>query len=143
MDARRQYEYFDHTADIGVRIFGATLEELFRNAAAALYGTLGQFTLQSKLVTRVLSLPAVESREELLISWLSELLFHFDARRELYRKFDFDQLDLGGLRAHVHGAAIDLSRSKPNCELKAVTHHQAKVEWLPDGRWQATIIFDV
>ena len=25
-----RYEFFEHTADIGVRVFGATLEELFR-----------------------------------------------------------------------------------------------------------------
>lgn len=27
------YEFFDHTADIGARVFGRTLEELFTNAA--------------------------------------------------------------------------------------------------------------
>ncbi len=142
MNARRQYEYFDHTADIGVRIFGATLEELFRNGAVALYDTLGKFAVKRGSVERVIEVSS-DGTEELMVEWLSELLFHFDAHRELYRRFDFDRLDPGRLRAHVHGAAIDLSHSKPNCELKAVTHHQAKVEQLTDGRWQATIIFDV
>ena len=38
----KPYEFFDHTADIGAYVFGRTLEELFTNAALAMYDALGE-----------------------------------------------------------------------------------------------------
>ena len=32
----KQYEYIDHTADIGMRVYGAELSELFQNAGLGL-----------------------------------------------------------------------------------------------------------
>ena len=33
----KRYELIDHTADVGLRAFGKTLPELFRNAAIGLF----------------------------------------------------------------------------------------------------------
>ena len=142
MGTGKSYEYFDHTADIGVHIFGATFPELFGNAAVALYDTLGKFVMKGGSVERVIEVSS-DGAEELMIEWLSELLFRFDVHGELYTKIEFESLGERRLRARVRGGVVDLTRSELNCELKAVTHHGAKVERLPDGRWQATIIFDV
>ncbi|MCK4436526.1 archease, partial [bacterium] len=36
----KKYETFDHTADLGIRVFGKTREELFANAGYAMFDIL-------------------------------------------------------------------------------------------------------
>ena len=143
MNLQLPYEFMDHTADIGVRIYGATLEELFQNAAKALYETLGRFAVKGEGVKREIKIEDAGGGEELLVEWLSELLFRFDAHGELYDRIDFDVLTPERLAARLQGAAVDLNHSEPNCELKAVTRHATQVKKMTDGSWQATVIFDV
>jgi len=136
------YEFFEHTADIGVTVHGATLEELFRHAAAALYETLGAFELSGPRSERRMALRA-DSPEDLLHDWLAELLYDVEARHALYDQIDPLEVTPGSLSAGLRGGTIDFDRSQTNEEIKAVTYHQLRVEELPDGAWRATVIFDV
>jgi len=138
----RPYEFFEHTADIGVTVRGSTLEELFRNAAAALYEALGSFEVDGRPPARTLTLQA-GSPEDLLHDWLAELLFDFEARHLLYDRIEFTELDPRYCAAIVSGGTVDFARSQPHEEIKGVTYHQLRVEQLPGGAWQATVIFDV
>ena len=42
-----RYELIDHTADIGMRVFGTTLAELFENAGVALFELIADITTVS------------------------------------------------------------------------------------------------
>ena len=137
----KPYEFFEHTADIGVRARGADLPELFANAARAMFAALGE--LQKSEVQRQKSVELRgESWEDLLHDWLAELLYEVEAHRVL-----FDEMQIrvvpGKLTAELRGGEIDFGRSHTNEEIKAVTYHQLRVEQLPDKSWQATVIFDV
>ena len=136
-----KFEFFDHTADLGAHVYGATKEELFQNAAAALYHALGEFKLKGDGKTEFLKLKA-DTPEELLVEFLSELLFRFDARGLLFDQIEIQELKPGYLAAKIEGAEVNLADSEPNYEIKAVTYHQAKIEPSDDG-WRATVIFDV
>ena len=46
----------DHTADAGVEIFGKTLEDIFYNAAAAMYHILGCEEVHSADLTKTIKL---------------------------------------------------------------------------------------
>jgi SHS2 domain-containing protein len=138
----KPFEFFDHTADIGVHIHSRTLEELFRNAAAALFDALG--TLQtSEIRSQKLMESHAESLEDLLHDWLADLLYEVEAHHILYDEFDISRVDSRGMKAILRGGQIDFARSQTNEEIKAVTYHQLCVESLPDGGWRATVIFDV
>ena len=52
----KAYEFFEHTADIGVRAYGRTLEELFINAASALYEIQGRFDLADQSYAKAVRL---------------------------------------------------------------------------------------
>ena len=165
------YQFFDHTADIGAHIHGATLPELFSNAARAMYAGMGRLvkaehrsqesgnrrrrtddrrpmTEDRNAVTESarwaksvrLEAPTIEDQ---LHDWLAELLFEFAAHHLLFDGFAFDRLDETSLVATVRGGPIDLARSQPGAEIKAITYHQLRVEQRPDGSWRATVIFDV
>ncbi len=136
------YEFFEHTADIGVNVYGATLEELFCNAAAAMYEALGrlQKTRDSRQRTVQIEAPTLE---DLLHDWLAELLYEIEANHVLYDEIDLTELKPGSLTATLRGATIDFARSETNEEIKAVTYHHLTVEQTPAGIWHATVIFDV
>ena len=137
-----RYEFFDHTADIGVHVYGATLAELFGNAAAAMYEALGKFELGARGEPRFLKLRA-DSPEDLLHDWLAELLYDLEAHHTLYDKIELTEVNQTHLAARLDGGKIDFARSQTNEEIKAVTYHQLRVEQMPDGVWRATVIFDV
>ena len=136
------YEFFDHTADIGVHIFGGTLQELFTNAAAALYQALGQLQKSEVRDQRLLEIEAA-TLEDLLHDWLAELLYEVETNHLLYDEVEITELTPQRITVTLYGGEIDFDRSQVNDEIKGVTYHGLRVEQLPDTTWRATVIFDV
>ena len=137
----KRYETFDHTADLGVRDFGQTCEEVFANAAYALFDLLTDLNHVRENLSYDLRVEAAD-REELLVRWLSELLFLSESRGYLFKKFSFSHLDQTSLQAEARGETFDPSRHEFKTEIKAVTYHQVEVKE-KDGKWGARIIFDI
>lgn len=137
-----RFEFFEHTADLGARIQGATLVELFQNAARALVAAWGKLETTGPRESYPVCLVGA-SWEDLLHDWLSELLYAVETRRVCYDEYVISSLSPFALTATMSGARIDFGRSQVNAEIKAVTYHRLRVTQLPDGTWQATVIFDV
>jgi SHS2 domain-containing protein len=137
----KKYETFDHTADLGVRVFGQTAKELFANAAYALFDLLTDVKRIRETLGFDLHVEAAD-REELLVRWLSELLFLSESPGYLFKRFSISHLDQTSLRAVAHGETFDPSRHAFNLEIKAVTYHQVAVKE-EDGKWEARVIFDI
>lgn len=131
-----RYEEIDHTADWAFRAYGSTLQELFENAAYALFALEGALDAQPTFA-RAVHVEAID-REALLVNWLSELLFLQETKRETYQQFHITQLADTTLDATVHGA-----HTQPITKfIKAVTYHDLKIEQTEKG-WQATVVVDV
>ncbi len=138
----KPYEFFDHTADIGVRIFGDTLEDLFTNAAHALYEALGQLQKSEVRDQKLIEIEAT-TLEDLLHDWLAELLYEVEVNHLLYDGIEIAALTPQRIAATLQGGEIDFERSSANEEIKAITYHELRVEQTADGTWRATVIFDV
>ena len=139
--AHKGYEFFEHTADTGMRAYGKTLPELFDRAAKGLVALLvedGQIRAKEQ---RPIALTAT-SIEGMLEQWLRELLFWFSTDRFLPACCTFDSLSSRELRGVVQGEPFDAARHRPGTEVKGVTYHQFRVEQTTTG-WQAEVIFDV
>ena len=80
--------------------------------------------------------------EDLLVRWLSELLYLYDTQRLLCCTFHCTLLEPTHLTATVAGESLDPERHPIDTEIKAVTYHQIAVEQV-EGRWQARVIFDL
>ncbi len=137
----RRYEEFEHTADIGVNIYGATLEDVFRNAGYALFNTIVDIEHIQPSLERKVSIVG-DDDETLLMNWLRELLYLCAVENEVYREFDIRSLSAGKLNAAIRGERLDMRRHDFKTELKAVTYHQFQLNKDADG-WKATVIFDV
>jgi SHS2 domain-containing protein len=139
--AMKKYETFDHTADIGIRAFGRSLEELFGNAAYALFDQLTDLRKVRTEVSHEISVQGAD-REDLLIRWLGELLFLCEGRGYLFKEFSFSLLEPTSLKAFARGETFDPSRHRFKTEIKAVTYHQVEVKE-KDGGWEGRVVFDV
>lgn len=144
-----RYKEFDHTADIGVEIYGATLTELFQNAGYALFDTMVD---AGTIRPRVIRTVAVSGNdlEMLLINWLRELLYQGTVEQEVYTVFEVQTLEAPQppeamtymCRAAVTGETLDPVRHRFRAEIKAVTYHQCEVVHHDEG-WVARVLFDV
>ena len=139
----RGYEYFEHTADIGAIVRGATLPRLFENAAAALFDLIcDRRSVRPRRARRVVVRGS--SLEDLLVRFLTELLVLHETEGLLFSSCRVDQVDRERLRARavVKGEPIDRARHDLRHELKAVTYHQLRIV---RGRsaWRVRIVFDI
>jgi len=139
--SRPRYQHIDHTADVGLQIFGDTLKELFENAALGLFDIIANLEKVSPVVERQVKVETCD-REALLVSWLSELNFLFFTKREIYKEFEVESLIDFKLTAKVKGERIDYDRHEIFTEVKAVTYHHLYIKETADG-WEAQVIFDL
>lgn len=135
------YQEIDHTGDLGMRVFGADLRELFAHAAWGLFDLMTDARRIEPRIRRDVSVEAADL-EDLMVRWLGELLYAYDTDRFLTVTAAFHNLEPTRLRATLHGEPFDAARHPIDTEIKAVTYHQIAVERL-DAGWQARVIFDI
>jgi SHS2 domain-containing protein len=121
--------------------YGRDLPDLFAHAAWAMFDLMSDATTIRPHRTVTLSLHAVDL-EDLLVRWLSALLYLYDTQRLLCVTFHVTLLEPTHLTAPVAGELLDPDRHPIDTEIKAVTYHQIAVAQV-QGRWQARVIFDL
>jgi len=137
------YEIIDHTADVGIRVKAGSLSELFVEAAGAMFDMMvakKRDLIPSIEVPMSIEAPALD---QLMVRWLSELLFVFETRRLVLTKFWIDEIDPEHLFGAAKGQKFDTTRHEQRLAIKAVTYHRIKVEQDESGLWIAEIIFDI
>ena len=131
----------DHTADVGMDVFGKDLERLFSNAAVAMFHQITVVEAlkgdhRERISVKGLDLP------DLMINWLRELLYLWAGEARLIQAAEIVSLSSTGLVADIRFDTYTPTRHTIKGEIKAVTYHQVAVQSVPGG-WQARIIFDV
>ena len=137
----KPFEILDHTADIGFRAFGATLAELFVNAALA----LESIAMETAAVQPRFEYPLAaqgEDRESLLVNWLNEIVYYLDGVRVAMSRFEVTELTPTHVRAKSWGEPRDEHRHPASIVIKAATYHQLKIEE-QGGRWTASVFLDI
>jgi SHS2 domain-containing protein len=80
--------------------------------------------------------------ENLLVNWLSELLYLHDAEGWLFRDFEIQSLQDNSLSALARGEKFQPSRHHAKMPVKAITYHQLTLEQTPHG-WRAQVYVDI
>jgi SHS2 domain-containing protein len=135
------FEYFDHTADVGLRVRARDLPTLFADAGRGLAGLIVENADDVLPVQRLHVELRSDSVEDLLFDWLSELIFTFETRHFVLTGFEV-QIEGSSLFAAARGEAFDPARHHVAHEVKAVTYHDLKVLRDGDG-WLAEVILDI
>jgi SHS2 domain-containing protein len=135
------FHILEHTADVGFEAFGATREELFANAGRALLFLITELeAVQSR--DRVSIQTEGDGPASLMVNWLSEILYRYDAEGWLFCNFEIHSLTDRSLSAVARGEKFDPARHRINLLVKAITYHQLLLEHNAEG-WRAQVYVDI
>lgn len=133
-----RYEEIEHTADVGIRASGRTLDELFANAAEGMFSLIEDLSTVQPVGEIEVRLTA-DDLPTLLLRWLTELLYVHETERLLFSSFDA-HVDGISLVGHARGEPIDKTRHELKLAIKAVTRHRLTVD---PKKGIAEVIFDI
>jgi len=135
------FELLEHTADIGFRVRARSRAELFEAAAEALISVA--FEVEPVEPRHRYALEAGgHDAESLLINWLSEVLYLWDARRLALRDFRVRELTAERVAGEARGEPFDPARHRAKLVVKGVTYHQLRTGEDEQG-WYAQVFLDV
>ena len=137
----KTYELIDHTADVGLKAYGKTLSEAFENAAKGMFDIITDNSEIESIGQYDIELEA-PNLEQLLIDWLSELLYLNSSRNQVFGffKVDLDEKN-NKLTAKIFGEKFSLSKHKIGAEIKAVTYHILEVK--KKKPYHVQVLFDI
>lgn len=134
----KRFEEVDHTADVGIRAYGSTLDELFSNVAAGMFSLITDLESVRPVGEFEVKVSAKDLKS-LLFDFLSELLFLHETEKLLLSEFETKVRDLA-LDARVRGERIDRDRHPLHLNVKAVTYHAMELDPM---KGVAQVIFDI
>ena len=132
----RGFREIEHTADWELEVWAPDLLSLLEQAARGMYVLSGIRHQPGHPIQRSFKISAVDG-EDLLVQFLSELLFLSEQERLVFDQFGLTMLG-DTLEAKLVGRPI-LTQDK---EIKAVTYHNLEIRQLPNGL-SVNLVFDV
>lgn len=136
----KKYRFLDHTADVKFQAFGATLEEVFTNAALAMASLMCKEKVSTRSSVRV----DVEGRdlESLLYNFLEEFLVLFDSRNFLLARVEAVEIDNRELKLEAEAVGDRAGDYEIYLGIKAVTYSDMFVRQ-ENNAWVAQVVLDV
>ena len=141
MTTVKPFEVIDHTADIGIVVYGADLKQVFANAALGLFNLMADLDGLKENVKHEVGLSS-EDTEVLLVEWLNELIYIFEVEHILFKRFEINELSNNSLKATCFGEKINPKQHRIKREIKAATYHMLHLN-KDDGNYKVQIIFDI
>ncbi len=132
----KRFEQVPHTSELHLKIYGASLEELFGNAAFAYASSIKEDLPEKLNEKREIELEAPDE-ELLLADFLQEIVVQVDIYNEVYPEVEFIELKTDSLKANLKGAEVE----QFDTEIKGVTYHDLKIE--QDNGYTAEVVLDV
>jgi len=145
----KEFEIVPHTADLQIKAYGKSLENLFKNALKGMFQSIGPITKECSYINDQLVCEkfSVEHKieinapdvEQLLVDFLSEALYLSDVNDEAYLDVTFEKFSSTELVATIKGIKI---QGFEVVEIKAVTYHDLKIE-KENNLYSTNIVFDI
>ncbi len=135
------YTLLDHTADLGIKVRGIDLKDLFETAARALMHLMVKGQSPSTPTSMKISLSG-EDLADLMVRWLGEILYLFEGENLVVTSTHMDALSSSHLEATLETVPFEPEIHEILSEIKAVTYHQIEVTEKGNA-WEARVIFDM
>lgn len=143
------FKVISHTADLQLEVYGKTLADLFSHAVIAMFQSIKPevsgcaYDENGLLVCEKLSeqqkiFVQAQTKEELLVNFLSQALYLSDVHNQAYLAVKINEITEIKIDAILFGVQVNSFEE----EIKAVTYHDLRVQQEKDN-WVANIIFDV
>ena len=135
------FEFVEHTADLGVVAHGGEFAEALAQVATGMFSVIAELDAVGPSETVQVSVNSSD-REALVVDWLNELLYRYEADGFLPREF---HVSVGSeetaLEATCLGEPADPERHGLRPAVKAATYHGLKVSH--DGEWRIDVVLDI
>jgi SHS2 domain-containing protein len=135
------FELFEHTADLGVRVWAPTRAALIAPATEGLYAAIGEVVAGGAAAPWSVNL-AGDEPALLLRDYLAEVLHLFDGARRRLARVEVQQFTDECLSVLGDACPVDMGRSVLVREIKAITYHELALRRVADG-YEATWIVDI
>lgn len=139
----KKFEFFDVTADVGIKAYGKTLEDAFANSALAMFEVITDTSTVKPEIKKKIHVIS-EDEYALLFDWLSEFLVILDSEFIVFSKFHvkIEKNDEGYvLNGSAWGEEFDPKKHESRAEVKAVTYHLMQI--IKNKSYMAQFILDI
>ncbi len=133
------FEILEHTADVGVRARGASVEAAFEQATRGLLDITGATAPGPG--ERVTIEVGAHDIGGVLVDWLEEVLYLQDAGDAVITDLAVESVGEKFARGWVE--IVPRGKELEGTAVKAITYHQLGVSQQPDGTWEAVVYFDI
>ncbi|MDP3093819.1 MAG: archease [bacterium] len=138
-EVEKQYEILEHKADLKIRVFGKTREDLFQNAMLGMFAAADyQSDENGEVVERKIEIDSFDSAT-LLVDFLSRVICLCEANQEIYDGVELAQLSEKRLEGELSGRKL----KQMGVQIKGATYHGLDIHQNQEGSWEATVLFDV
>jgi len=142
MDSRSTlFTFVDHTADLGITVTGLDPKDLFEKAAHSMMRIMIEERPSGKTSSLQLSVSG-EDYADLMVRWLGEILYLFQGEGKVVTCIEICSITQSHINATLQTVPFNPKQHEVSAEIKAVTYHRIEVV-CENGRWKATIIFDL
>jgi len=135
----KKYEILEHPADLKIRAFGKTKEELFFNMMIGMNENMKPEIKEPIEKTKRNIKIESPDLDSLFVDFLSDVLYLSQANKEIYFDVKFIKFTDTEIEAELFGQKVE----RFNEDIKAVTYHQLDARQREDSTWEATILFDI
>ena len=136
----KNYEFFDHGADIGIRGYGRTIDESFSNLAKALFDIMVNINKVDKK-HKIKFIVEGDDDVDLMINFLNELIYLKDLKNMVFCDF-IVMIRRKKLECIAFGEKFDEEKHEFKTDVKAATYSQAKV-YKKNGIYISQCVVDV
>lgn len=133
----KKFEILEHTADLKIRAFGKTKEELFKNALLGMSSVQKTELPAGEKITVKIKIESADPTA-LLVDFLSEALTQSQIDKAVFYEVKFSKFSDAALEGEIEGVKI----AEFDEDIKAVTYHGAEVVQ-KNGVYEATVIYDI
>lgn len=138
---KKGFIILEHPADIGIEAYGQTLAEAFQQAAEGLMSIIIDSSTVSSVQKQDIDI-AASDYEQLLVKWLSEILYLYDGKQFVSKEFNIKKLTSTQLNAIVGGEPLSAIKHRTNIDVKAITYHQLVVRMDKENSF-IRVFFDI
>ena len=136
------FTILEHTADIGLKVCGSNLTNLFEEAASAFVSLLLTDCSKTKFQHTTKLEITGEDYVDLMVRWLSEILYLFEAELLVVNHAEIKSISFKKLTAVLKMTEFNPDKHKTINNIKAVTYHNAIINETNDG-WHSIVYFDL
>lgn len=137
------YQILPHLADLKIKVFGKTKEEIFLNTLKAINEFLKPEIIENQnSKNREIKIESIDLTT-LFIDFLNEVLYLIQINKESYHDIKFKKFNILPNKITLEVELEGKKVKRFSEDIKAATYHNLEFYQEEDKAWKATVLFDV